>query len=85
MLWSEIRKVYPNQWLVIEAIKAHTTADSHRILDEIAVIEICNDGNSAMHRYRQLHAQFPTKLLCLHLVRSGAIINLQEKCVEFAR
>lgn len=46
---------------MIESIKAYTTADSHRILDEIAVIEICNDGNSAMHRYRQLHAQFPLR------------------------
>ena len=61
MLWSDIRKTYPNQWLVTEAIKAHTTADHQRKLDKITVIEVCDDGNAAMNRYRQLHAQFPTR------------------------
>ena len=61
MLWSEIRKVYPNQWLVIEAIEAHTTPSSQRELDKIAVIEICDDGVAAMKRYRYLHSQFPER------------------------
>lgn len=25
MIWSEIRKAYPHQWLIIEALEAHTT------------------------------------------------------------
>ena len=61
MLWSEIRKAYLNQWLVIEAIEAHTTPSSQRELDKIAVIEICVDGNTAMKRYRHLHSEFPER------------------------
>ena len=61
MIWSEIRKAYPNQWLVIEAIVAHTTQSSQRELEKIAVIEICTDGITAMQRYRHLHSQFPER------------------------
>ncbi|RME50671.1 MAG: hypothetical protein D6796_02490 [Caldilineae bacterium] len=61
MLWSEIRKAYPNQWLVIEALKAHTTPDNQRKLDSIAVIEVCENGNAAMRSYRRWHAQYPTR------------------------
>ena len=61
MLWSEIRKAYPNQWLVVEALEAHTTPNSQRELEKIAVIETCSDGMTAMKRYRHLHAQFPER------------------------
>lgn len=37
MNWSEIRQAYVNQWLVIEALKAHTIADNQRLLEELAV------------------------------------------------
>lgn len=58
MLWSDIRKAYPNQWLVIEALEAHTTPNNQRKLDKIAVIEICEDGNAAMSSYRHWHTQY---------------------------
>lgn len=61
MLWSEIRNTYPNQWLVIEALEAHTSPGNMRKLDKIAVIEICEDGDAAMRSYRHLHSQFPIR------------------------
>lgn len=61
MHWSEIRKAYPNQWLVIEALEAHTTPDGQRVLDNIAVIETCKDGNTAMKRYRHWHLLHPER------------------------
>jgi len=33
MQWPEVRNAYPDQWLVIEALEAHTTPDRQRILD----------------------------------------------------
>ena len=48
MKWSQIRTAYADQWLVIEALEAHTE-DSQRILDRIAVVETCSDGRTAMH------------------------------------
>lgn len=61
MLWSEIRKIYPEKWLIIEAIEAHTNPDNQRKLDKIAVIDMCDDGGVAMGKYRQLHAQYPAR------------------------
>lgn len=92
MQWSQVRAAYPDQWLVIEALEAHTresrpyaeraTLDENgraraetdssdfqtsdfsvrqRVLDRIAVIEICSDGKAAMNCYRQLHHQYPLR------------------------
>ncbi|MCP5088574.1 MAG: hypothetical protein GY952_17430 [Rhodobacteraceae bacterium] len=60
MRWSEIKTVYPDQWLVIEALEARTENDQ-RLLDRIAVVELCPDGATAMQRYRQLHQQYPLR------------------------
>ncbi|MEA3439940.1 MAG: hypothetical protein U9R58_06630 [Chloroflexota bacterium] len=61
MHWSEIRATYPEQWLIVEALEAHTTEDSQRLFDRLAVIETCVDGNTAMQRYRELHQEHPQR------------------------
>jgi hypothetical protein len=61
MRWTDIRKAHPNQWLVIEALQAHSDAEHQRVLDEMAVVEICADGNAAMQEYRKLHQQHPDR------------------------
>ena len=38
MQWQDIRRHYPDQWLLVEAIKAHSE-DDRRILDELAVVD----------------------------------------------
>jgi hypothetical protein len=58
MRWLDVRTAYPDQWLVIEGVEAHTE-ENQRVLDRIAVLETCSDGMSAMQSYRQLHQQFP--------------------------
>jgi hypothetical protein len=61
MKWSDVRSAYPEQWLVIEALEAHTTTENFRIPDKLAVIDTCLDGAGAMKRYRQLHQQYPQR------------------------
>jgi len=61
MRWSEIRQVYPNQWLIIEALEAHTMPDGRRQLDCLAIIETCPDGSVALQKYRHLHQQYPLR------------------------
>ena len=63
MLWSEIRCAYPNQWLIVEALEAHTTSDSRRQLDRLAVLETCPDSRTVMQRYHSLHQQYPVREL----------------------
>lgn len=61
MQWQEVRFAYPDQWLIVEALAAHTEADSHRHLDKLAVIEPCADAKAAMQQYRSLHHQYPER------------------------
>ena len=61
MLWLEVREAYPDQWLVIEALDAHTTPSGQRVLDDVAVIEVCEDGNKAMQSYRRWHLRYPER------------------------
>ena len=61
MQWPEIRNAYPDQWLVIEALEAHTTPDRQRILDRLAVVDRCPDGATAFQAYRRLHQQYPQR------------------------
>ena len=61
MLWPEVRKAYPNQWLIVEALEAHTTPGNRRQLGRLAVIESCADGEAAFQRYRQLHQEYPAR------------------------
>ncbi|MEK7325732.1 MAG: hypothetical protein AAB217_10805 [Chloroflexota bacterium] len=61
MLWLEIRKAYPNHWLIVEALEARTTSNNRRELSHLAVIESCSDAKAAMQRYRLLHQQYPQR------------------------
>lgn len=61
MLWLEIRKAYPNRWLIVEALEAHTTTSNRRVLNHLAVVESCSDSKAAMQRYRLLHQQYPQR------------------------
>lgn len=61
MNWTEIRKTYPDQWLIVEALEAHTTPNHRRVLDQLAVIEACPNGSEAMQRYRSLHQTYPQR------------------------
>ena len=54
MKWEEIRLHYPHQWLLVEALKAHSEAGK-RVLDHIAVSSSFADSAAALQDYAQLH------------------------------
>jgi hypothetical protein len=62
MTWSEIRRHYPDSWLLVEAIDARSEADQ-RILDDIAVVATFPDSAAAMKRYGSLHHDAPQREL----------------------
>jgi hypothetical protein len=76
MKWYEIRRTFPNQWLIIEALQAHTTSDNKREPDKIEVIERCADSISALQRYRHLHRVYPSReFYFVHTSREGLDIR----------
>ncbi len=77
MIWSEICRAYPEQWLVVEALEAHTTDDNLRQPDRLSVIETCDSGSNAMQTYRRLHHQYPAReFYFLHTSREE--LNIRE-------
>ena len=54
MKWVDIRQSYPSQWLLVEAIAAHSEED-RRVLEELAVIDAFADSDAAWRRYSYLH------------------------------
>jgi hypothetical protein len=62
MNWQQSRLHYPHQWLLIEAVQAHTEADQ-RIVDNLAVIGAYADSTSALRDYARLHHAAPDREL----------------------
>ena len=60
MLWSDLCRLVPNQWVVIEALAAHSE-EGRRELDDVSLVETCPDGSAAFKRYRAYHLQAPER------------------------
>lgn len=74
MRWTEVQRNYPQCWVLVEALKAHSK-NSIRIIDEIAVIDTFNDSPNAMKEYKLLHHEMPLKeLYVLHTSRKDVEI-----------
>lgn len=77
MRWQEVREAYPEQWLVIEALEAHSE-NGHRSLDRSAVIAACADGPATMKRYSELRCAHPQRELCfVHTSRDA--LDIEER------
>lgn len=48
MQWQEIRKHYPEQWLLVEAVEAHSDAGKRILVFSLALtnIRVCNRSTS---------------------------------------
>ena len=55
MIWKDVKKNYPSQWVLVEATKARTENDK-RIIEYMDVIDNFNeDGEVAFQKYIELH------------------------------
>lgn len=62
MRWQQIREIHTNQWLLVEAIQAHTQAD-RRVVEDWAVIDIFADARAALGSYVAYHERLPQREL----------------------
>ena len=75
MQWQEIREHYPQQWLLVEAIKAHSETNV-RVVEQLAVVESFSDSVTAMKGYAQLHREAPDReLYVFHTSREALDIS----------
>jgi hypothetical protein len=75
MVWTDIRRHYPHQWLLVEALRARSKAGK-RQLDEMAVVDAFPDGETALRAYLRLHRDAPQReLYVVHSDREELEIN----------
>lgn len=60
MKWQEIRTKFPQCWVLVEAIEAHTEKNQ-RIVDLLSVIDKFPDFFEALDVYKVLHSQKPNR------------------------
>ena len=78
MKWQEIREKYPETWLLIEAVEAHTTDEKRRIIDQLSVIDEFAGFFDAMQLYKKLHRQTPQReMYVVHTINDE--IKIQEQ------
>ncbi len=71
MQWQAIRENYPQQWLLLEAITAHSEGEM-RVLDQLAVLGAYADSVAAMQSYTQVHRESPAlELYVFHTSRES--------------
>jgi hypothetical protein len=78
MKWNEIREAFPHQWLIIEAIEAHSE-NGHRIFDQISVVEAfpkAENSDPVMRCYGELQANHREReFLFIHTDREEIVIQ----------
>jgi hypothetical protein len=58
MQWPDIRKRYPGQWLLLEALEAHSEG-GFRKMDKLAVLNSYPNSQVAFQDYRSIHRDKP--------------------------
>ncbi|WP_407984340.1 hypothetical protein [Priestia abyssalis] len=60
--WTEIRKRYPDKFVLVEAVSAYSK-ENKRIIEEMSVLEEHTSSNSAWSGYKKLHRELPEREL----------------------
>lgn len=62
MNWVSVRNRFPNQWVLFEAVEAHST-NGKRIIDQIAIINSFEESKEALNEYKLIHKKEPNREL----------------------
>lgn len=85
MKWEDVRQAFPEQWVLIEAVRAYTNETSKRILEEVTPLNKFSNSPDAMKAYQELHRENPTReLYVLHTNRKNPDI-IEKKWVGVRR
>jgi hypothetical protein len=60
MNWIEVRKSYPNKWVVLEGLKTRKQGNQ-KYYDNISVMESFDDGNLALKACNSFHKEYPKR------------------------
>lgn len=77
MKWTEARKIYPDKWLLFEAIEAYSE-NGKRIVDELSVINVYDDGRKALEDYAEKHKRYKTREMYVYNTKNEKLL-IEEK------
>lgn len=78
MKWEDVRKAFPDKWVLIEAVQALTNEENERILIDVAPLKKFSTSPEAMKVYKELHQENPSReFYVLHTNREKT--NIIEK------
>lgn len=77
MKWEEARKIYPNKWILLEAIEAYSH-DGYRIIDDLSVINIFNNGSEALKEYSEKHKRDKSREMYVYHTKNKELL-IQER------
>jgi hypothetical protein len=77
MNWQQIRETYPGNWVVVEALNAHTEG-VNRVLDQLELVAAFgDDSHAAWAHYERIHKSDRTReLYVLHTDRQDLNIGI---------
>ncbi|GAB6988698.1 hypothetical protein [Paenibacillus pini] len=62
MNWVNIRDIYPDRWVLVEALAAHS--NNHiRTIEEMSIVSEYDNPKNAWASYKKLHLSEPTREL----------------------
>ena len=84
MKWEDVKKSYVEQWVIVEAIIAHSEGEK-RIIDDLTIVGAFGDDNSkALHQYVELHrTNKERELYVVHTSRPE--LDIKEKSCTYVR
>jgi len=74
MKWEEVRKIYPNQYVLLNILESHVDGDK-KYVDEVALIQPIPDAKEATNKL--LHAK-PGTLVC-HTKSEKIVIEFRRR------
>lgn len=77
MKWDEARRVYPNKWLLFEAIEASSDGGK-RIVEELSVINVYDEGKEALKEYAEKHKKDKSREMYVYNTKNEKL-NIEER------
>lgn len=73
MQWNEARKIYPNKWILFEAIEAYSE-EGKRIVEEFSVINVYDKGQDALKEYADKHKKDKNREMYVYSTKNEELL-----------
>lgn len=63
MRWKEVQERFPNEWVVLEVLKAQSI-NGYRYIEDVIIVDRFEGSLEAMERYEELRKEQPNREYC---------------------